>query len=182
MTTIEKIKYKNKIIEVSYDLWLEDFDILDHLPEKSEICLSNRRYQFKNTTDIDFEEYSSFEQIKNALEKKYKDYQIIPIYMMDHSGVSFSSCRTCQWDSGQIGYILIPNQTDDEWFDLDMFFEIWTAYSNGHVYQFEILDICPCCDQASNMEDRGVLGGYISIDECVTEAKKSIDFINRKNS
>lgn len=182
MTTIKKINYKNKIIKISIDNFTESFDIWDHLPYQSKLCLKHKRYNFKNNTDIDFDNYSSWEQIENALEIKYKGYEITPVFMFEHGGVVFSSSLTCKWDSGQIGYILIPTHSDDTWFDLNEFFNLWTAYFNGDVCQWEVLDICNCCGCESNMEDHEINGGYIDTDQCETDAKLYIDFLENKKS
>ena len=182
MDTIKKINYKNKTIKIVYDEF-SDFSILDNLPHKSKVCLKSKNYDFKNNTDVDFDDYNSWEEIEKALEIEYKNYDIISICMYDHSLVSFHLNTTCQWDSGQIGFILIPKNHNEQWFNMDNFLDYWTAYFNGHVYEWLVYDICPCCENDEYYTEEnygGQCGGYLDEDEAVKEAKRYIDSLEEK--
>jgi hypothetical protein len=47
-------------------------------------------------------------------------YVILPLYLMDHSGISMSVHQfSCPWDSGQVGYIFCSNRTIEHEFNGD---------------------------------------------------------------
>jgi hypothetical protein len=71
------------------------------------VCF-HKRYDLGDKHDYKFHEYSSWEGIKQILIKEENALVILPIYMYDHSGLTVKTTPfSCQWDSGQIGYIYI---------------------------------------------------------------------------
>lgn len=71
------------------------------------VCFHNKyelgdkhRYRQKN--------YSSWEELKQAIIKEENAILIEPLYLYDHSGITISTKPFyCPWDSGQIGFIYI---------------------------------------------------------------------------
>jgi hypothetical protein len=64
----------------------------------SKYCLGDKRL-------YNIEDYSSFDAM---IEKNHADDTILNVYMYDHSGLTISTSPfSCQWDSGQLGFIFI---------------------------------------------------------------------------
>lgn len=54
-------------------------------------------------------------ELKEALDKA--PLYVLPLYLYDHSGITMNTTGfNCPWDSGQVGFIYITNETaDEEW-------------------------------------------------------------------
>lgn len=68
----------------------------------------HKRYDLGDKHDITSDMADSWEEMEALLieEEDLKDGVILPVYMMDHSGLSLScSPFSCPWDSGQVGFI-----------------------------------------------------------------------------
>lgn len=87
------------------------------------------------------------------------DYMILPVYMYDHSGLSFSTGSfSCSWDSGMIGWIMVDKVRWDELHGgewnaevvekcLDDEIETLDNYHVYGAYYFELVEYtgCDCC-------------------------------------
>ena len=75
------------------------------------ICF-HRRYELGDKHDYNNENYSNWNELKNAIVKNENPIIILPLYLYDHSGITISTTPfSCGWDSGQIGFIYI-SQTE----------------------------------------------------------------------
>lgn len=70
------------------------------------VCF-HRRYSLGDKQDtIDFNDFSSWNEMKQFIIKKLDAAVILPLYMYDHSGITIRTYPfECRWDSGQIGFI-----------------------------------------------------------------------------
>lgn len=104
---------------------------------------------------------------------KYDHYEIFPLIAYIHSGISLSISRgypfDCQWDSGQIGYVLIDK--NDNWGDkslekvaLDLI-EEWNQYLSGDVWGYSIYEETTC-DKCNHIHKRlvDICGGFYGRD------------------
>jgi len=111
-------------------------------------------------------------KIKALVEKTVRDgYLILPLYLMDHSGISMSTGSFgCPWDSGQVGYIICDNETiQREWGGdreaaekyLRADVAIYDAYISGNVYGFIVEERdesdCPHCGHTPD---------WVEVDSC----------------
>lgn len=48
---------------------------------------------------------TTWEELEKNIRKQHRVLAILPLWLYDHSGISISTGRTCQWDSGRIGFI-----------------------------------------------------------------------------
>lgn len=119
------------------------------------ICFHNR-YDLGDNHNYNSDDYSSWEEMKQAIIKEENPAVILPLYMYDHSGISISTSPfSCRWDSGQIGFILVSKKQALEEFGgkiisaklkqkleriLEGEVETYTQYVEGEVYGFEIVD------------------------------------------
>lgn len=125
--------------------------------------LSHKRYNLGNKTSIDFSTITSWEGVKAAIKREFKDALCItPVYMYDHSGISLSNTPfSCPWDSGQVGYALIRkshlkywgldvNMTQEELLKriMDDTFK-YSLYLNGESYIISLVEhtTCETCGQ-----------------------------------
>lgn len=162
MSTIaEKHEYINKEnkkfnIDIIYDENAESPREWDNLGKM--ICFHSR-YNLPNEQDLTnfkTDNFNSWEEMKKELIKEYDPCLILPVFMYDHSGLSLNTGGfSCQWDSGQIGFILATKkQVMEEWkvkriskklkslveSNLKGEVETYSNYLNGDVYGFEITD------------------------------------------
>lgn len=119
------------------------------------ICF-HRRYDLGDKHSYSSDDYSSWEEMKQAIIKEENPAVILPLYMYDHSGISISTSPfSCRWDSGQIGFVLVSKKKALEEFGgkivtaklkeriekiLDGEVETYTQYVEGEVYGFQIVD------------------------------------------
>lgn len=82
---------------------------------------------------------SSWEDIKEQIEKEYPKHTIKPLYMYDHSGIVISMVPfSCIFDSGQIGFIVCSNDTEN--IEEAMKYEVYeyNKYLSGDVWGYTI--------------------------------------------
>ncbi len=70
------------------------------------VCFHGRYELGDKNHGYSSDDYSSWDEMKSAIIKTERPVVILPVYLMDHSGLSVStSLFGCPWDSGQIGFI-----------------------------------------------------------------------------
>lgn len=177
MKSIECGKFIGKdgrILEISYDEFA--FDPRKDYDHVTSICWFHRKYRFE-TGGYMAKDYGSFKDLKAAIVEIENPEIILPVYMIDHSGISFRLGRNFSdvdpehWDSGMVGYIWIPRETveQEEIIDpmkcLEEEFEEYKAYLEGDVYYFTISrkQICPTCGHEEE-EQGDSCGGFYGIE------------------
>jgi hypothetical protein len=75
------------------------------------ICF-HRRYDLGDKTDYRSDDYSGWDDLRAALEADDDVLCILPLYLMDHSGLAMNTGGFgCPWDSGQVGFIIATKAT-----------------------------------------------------------------------
>lgn len=70
------------------------------------MALFHQRYNLPNTHDVSAEHFSSWDAIESHIVEVLHAPVILPVYMLDHSGLAFSTTPfNYPWDSGQVGFI-----------------------------------------------------------------------------
>lgn len=119
------------------------------------VCFHNR-YNLGDNHSYNSDDYNSWEEMKKAIIKEENTAVILPLYLLDHSGISISTgAFSCSWDSGQIGFIFVSKEKALEEFGgkivtaklkekleriLDGEVETYDQYLRGYVYGFQIVD------------------------------------------
>jgi hypothetical protein len=119
------------------------------------ICFHNR-YDLGDKHNYNADDYSGWEEMKQAIIKEENPAVILPLYMYDHSGIAISTSPfSCRWDSGQIGFVLVSKKQALEEFGgvrvsskkkvkiesiIEAEVETYTKYVEGEVYGFQIVD------------------------------------------
>lgn len=181
------MEYKGYTYEIENDDMADDPRDFDNL---GKMVLAHKRYGFANEIDFDFGAYHSWNEVEGALIDM--GYRIQPVYMYDHSGLSFSmggygvGWYHAQWDAGQIGYIVVKDADIRKWFGvkritdavlskaidvLDSEVKEYGAYCNGDVCRWFLYD------QDGELIDS--CGGYYDCDGCVSDVEAEIDHLVR---
>lgn len=118
------------------------------------------------------------EDVERHKKEAHKRAVILPIYMLDHSGVTISTTPfNDRWDSGKLGFIFVSlkdlrqeygdNKTEEELRELGKKMlqaevEIYDQYLRGDVYGFvfEKLITCECCKHTKEEEINSCWGFY----------------------
>lgn len=113
----------------------------------------------------DEKEFKDPEDFQEYLQKNHKKIIYLPLYLYDHSGITISTKPfSCQWDSGQVGYIYITYEDIRKEYNtkkvtkeikekvlaiLKLEVEIYDRYLTGQVFGFvvednkgEVIDSC----------------------------------------
>jgi hypothetical protein len=107
---------------------------------------------------------------------------ILPLYLYDHSGITMSTSGfSCQWDSGQVGFIYAtPEVIDKEWEGdrekateyLEAQVKVYDQYLTGDVWGFETYlegEKCECCGHTSEPEPSDSCWGFFG--DCLEDIK-----------
>lgn len=148
------------------------------------IC-THRRYNLGDTHRVDFSNCNSWQEYRNAIVRKYGiDCIILPLYLMDHSGLSISTTSyNDRWDSGRIGYIVvsrekarkelgvkrISSKTKNQILNqLKGEVKTYNQDLTGDVWYFQI---------TKGNEEIDACGGMYGYDETVKEIESTIDYM-----
>jgi hypothetical protein len=176
MEAIKSENYKRFKIEYWYDDYNEDPRNWDDLSKM--ICFTGNKYDLGNKHS-----FSSPEDLSEFLTDNAKNIVYLPIYIFDHGNITIkSSPFSCQWDSGQIGYIyaykdkLIESGFKDDKAMMDYLeseIKTYDDYIRGNCYGYSIYD-----------DDNEILdscGGFLgSFNYVEKEAKNNADYYDNK--
>jgi hypothetical protein len=89
------------------------------------VCF-HKNYNLGDKHDYNKDDYDSWEELKDAIISKENPLVILPLYLYDHSGITINTTGfSCQWDSGQVGYIYVTKKQLEY---------IGTTLNKGEVY------------------------------------------------
>ena len=187
MDATEVEYYKRYKIEIHYD---EDGDSPRNWDNICIFHIGHRKYSFGNVN------HSSKEDMDIAKAKaKAQGDIVLPLYMYDHGGITISlSPFQCRWDSGQVGFVVIPRLKMIEEFGKKNFtpklkaralevakgeVETMDQFVTGQVYGYKIfgpmtgdLDDDDCREELSSC-----WGFYGEISELIEECKSDVDYM-----
>jgi hypothetical protein len=118
-------------------------------------------------------DYSTWAELRAAIETDNDVAVCLPIYMYDHSGITINTTGfSCPWDSGQIGFIFCTNkQVREEWSGdneraakyLVGEVETYDQFLRGDVYCYDIVGTDESCC------------GFYGLKYAIEEAKSAAD-------
>lgn len=74
------------------------------------ICF-HKGYNLGDEHEYRYGDFNSWEELQARIEEDHDVAHIMPLYLMDHSGISIStSSFGCRWDSGQIGFVFCTSE------------------------------------------------------------------------
>lgn len=179
MEPIEKITYKKHTITVYPDENPESPRTWDNI---CEFHCSHRRYSLGHKGF----NYSSGQDCIRAAQSAQKQGDVVlPLYLYDHSGITISLAPfTCPWDSGQVGFLIVRKKKMLEEFGGRKFtqslkvralkiaeaeVQTYDQFLRGEVYGYQI------------DEDGDSCWGYYGLDDCLGEAKSSVDWLVKQD-
>jgi hypothetical protein len=138
------------------------------------VCF-HKRYNLGDETDIKSSMFDGRDELKQHLEEEEGALHILPLYLMDHSGLAMSTSPfSCPWDSGQVGFIYATKETIEmtgvspENVEAGLIAEvkIYDQFLTGDVWGYTIVDddgeiLDSCC-------------GFYGRDDCEAEAKAAL--------
>ena len=105
---LETIKYKNHSINIHQDDNPQNPREDDNLGTM--VCFHNR-YTLGDKHNYNSGDYEGWDGLQAAIMKDNNVAVILPLYLYDHSGITINTTGfSCQWDSGQIGFIFISKE------------------------------------------------------------------------
>jgi len=148
------------------------------------ICF-HKRYDLGDKTDYKSSDFDSWGELKEHIESDNKVLMIKPLYMYDHSGITIStSSFSCQWDSGQIGWVFITEKQlnlmcgkdyDRSEEKLEEIIKgevkIYDQYLTGEVYRYVLFEIETCSLGHEHKTLIESCGSYFGEEECESEGK-----------
>lgn len=152
------------------------------------VCFHNR-YDLGDKTNYKSSDYNSWDELKYQIEKDNNVLMIKPLYLYDHSGITIStSSFSCQWDSGQIGWIFISEKQynsicgkdveyTDEKLECIIKSEVtnYDQYLTGDVYGYKVFKVETCDKGCEHEEELDSCWGYYGEDDCMDEGISIIE-------
>jgi hypothetical protein len=192
----KEIKLKdNHVLQIFQDTWGESPREWDNL---GTMAIFHKRYNFGDEVDFKADDFNSWAQMGEYINKNLDAAVYLPIYMYDHSGITINCDGfACPWDSGQVGYIYVSRQKlKDEYgvkrisnamleraeYTLRNEVHKMDQYITGDVYGFQVIkryldnnnelkeDIVDSCSgfYGENFKENGMLA-YINEDLLIDE-------------
>jgi len=192
INVISLLKQKNLIMEHTNETRKGNYIVRtypDQSPESPRewdcitrmICFHNR-YNLGDKTNYKSSDFDSWNEMKEQIESDYKVLMIKPLYLYDHSGITIStSSFSCQWDSGQVGWVFIDEKTyksicgeveyTDEKLECIIKSEVsnYDQYLTGDVYGYKIFKVETCDKGCEHEDELDSCWGYYGEDECMDE-------------
>jgi len=146
-------EYKGYKINISYD---EDpMNPRTEWDNSGTMVCFHKRYDLGDKDHgYKFSDYDSFDEMESAIRKQEDVAIILPIYMYDHSGITINTTGfSCNWDSGQIGFIFISKAKAREIWGWKVLtqkrlssiegylkneIEVYDQFLTGQVYGFQV--------------------------------------------
>lgn len=95
------------VLKVCYD-YSGDIDSPRDWDNLGTMICAHGRYDLGDRT-FNVDAYGGWDEMREN--EIPRDAVVIPLWLHDHSGLSLHTGRTCQWDSGQIGFIYVDYAT-----------------------------------------------------------------------
>ena len=169
---IETIAYKDYNIELCYDTYPDD-------PRKAWDNLGTMAFYHKRYNLGDEHRFDDPEALLEWIEDNKDTIYYLPVYMYEHSNITISTNPfSCQWDSGQLGFIYITKQDAEKngitkpYELLEHEVKVYDYYLRGETYGAMIFD------RDGELID-SQFGYFGDTDEVINEAKGMIDHYNR---
>lgn len=180
--------YKGYTIEVTLEEYVDEFfdprrdgDNLGTM-----VCFHNR-YSLPNETDLSSDDYTSWQEVEEAIGRKYDVVALLPIFAYEHSGFWVSTKVEpywwhYAWDGGRIGVIFATKQDTRKWFGykhitrdivvqtierLRHEVDEYCSYASGELYATAVLD--------ADGEEVDTCTGFTSLDDALQAGKEFID-------
>lgn len=157
MELVKEVKKNGKTLKIYTD---EDSDDPRSWDNACTMVCFHKRYDLGDKNhEYKWENYSSWQELEEAINEHERPLVIKPLYLLDHSGITISTSDFGDpWDSGMVGFAFISNKhvdetgltiNNDETFSdyrkrlsevIDAEVETYDQYIRGNVYAFQLED------------------------------------------
>lgn len=180
MQAAEIIEFENGMQgEIFHD---EDAESPREWDNLGTMACSHRRYTLGDKEHkLRWDDYGSWDEAETGLIKEVGPCVILPMYMLDHSGLRVSTTDfNDRWDSGQIGFIYVtyeklreefgwkrmsPQRVQKVYKYLEGEVETYDQYLSGDVWGYVLKD--------ADGEDLDSCWGFFGFDYCKEELESS---------
>jgi len=162
---IEEIKLESgKILEIHQD---SDPESPRNWENLGTMFCSHKRYELGDTDasfgkkcspdNLSTDDFNGWDEIEDHIRNTLKAPVCLPLYLMDHSGVSINTTPFgCRWDSGQVGFIYVKASKIRSEYNvkkvtkkiiekathcLESEVETYDQYLTGDVYGFKLMKL-----------------------------------------
>ena len=152
------------------------------------VCF-HKRYDLGDDHRYCSNNYDGWEEMEEDIIKNENVHTILPLYLYDHSGITISTSPfSCNWDSGQIGFIFVSKdkvkrETLDETKIEDYLkgeVEIYDQYIRGEVYGYKVYEVTTCDHGHEHKELLDSCWGYYDEEECRSEGEGVMKYYTEK--
>jgi hypothetical protein len=191
--TVETKKIENYLIKIFQDDTPDDPRGDDNLGKM--VCF-NRNYNLGDKHEYEQDNYSNWNELEADIMKREKPCVIVPLWIYDHSGISISTARICQWDSSMVGFAFITTEafkkehgykrlTAKRIRQAEKFLkgeiETYNQYLTGDVYGYEIVEVSKCDQDHEHEKFMDSCWGFYGMEYCLKEAEAVVGhFIGKK--
>lgn len=122
-----------------------------------------------------------WDEIRAYIEEHFNPRCILPVFMYDHGGVSYSTGSFgCSWDSGQVGFIFTTGEDDfpDPEAALKCQVEAYSDWASGNAWGFVVEnsegdDLESCCGFIGDPDKSGVIEEGLASAKHLVERERS---------
>ena len=147
---LEEIIKGDKILRIYIEDSPQDPRCLDYTDGNAGfmVCFHNNYNLGDLVPGLNKNSFDNWEELGECLVKDFKAINLMPLYLLDHSGISISTTPfNCNWDSGQIGFIYTTKERIKElgipkkYIEKSLIGEvkIYNDYLEGSVYGYDLI-------------------------------------------
>jgi hypothetical protein len=190
MNDIREERIDNYIFRLYYDENptdpREDYNL-------SKMVCFHKRYNLGDDHDFKSDDFDSWDEMEKHITRMENPIVIKPLYLYDHGGITIkTSSFSCQWDSGQIGFVYIRKQDVRDNFSIkrcgqnmvercDVLLEgevdTYDKYLQGQVYGYEICKVT----EDGHQEGLERCGDYLDEEQCVHDGMVSLNWFKEND-
>jgi hypothetical protein len=155
------------------------------------VCFHGR-YDLGDEHNYKSGDYNGWDEMEKNIIKNENVGVILPLYLYDHSGITISTSPfSCNWDSGQIGFIFISKEKmlkeyggkivtqtlkDKVEGYLKSEVETYDQYLTGDVYGYRVSEVKTCSEGHEHEEELDSCWGYYGQEGCMEEGVGIVEY------
>ena len=155
------------------------------------VCFHNR-YDLGDEHNYKSGDYNGWDEMEKNIIKNENVGVILPLYLYDHSGITISTSPfSCNWDSGQIGFIFISKEKmlkeyggkivtqtlkDKVTGYLKGEVETYDQYLTGEVYGYRVSEVTTCSEGHEHETEIDSCWGYYGQEGCMEEGVGIVEY------
>jgi hypothetical protein len=152
------------------------------------VCF-HRRYDLGDDHRYCSGNYDGWEEMEEDIIKNEDVHTILPLYLYDHSGITISTSPfSCNWDSGQIGFIFVSKDKVKKEYIKDIRVEdilkgeveTYDQYLTGDVWGYKVYEVTTCSLGHEHEHEVESCWGFYGEEECRREGEGVMNYLMEK--